>query len=261
MDDLRVQQHDNYLEITLNRPEKKNALTAEMLFEIERVLHKYQDSSTVLPVIIRGSGREYFCSGYNINEIPLEEPAHAERFALSKPLDHAVEAIESYPYPTFALLNGSVYGGGCEIAFSCDFRIGLPHIRLCMPPAKIGLIYSINGLKRIASVIGISNLKKLIFTAEVVDYHSICKFHAIDYEATEENVDQLIHRLVQTIEPLSPLSLRGHKTILNSLSTISVTTCMESIFQKLIQESYLSRDAREGKKAFLEKRKPVFKGY
>ncbi len=260
MTDLLIKQDEHLLEICFNRPEKKNSLTPEMLLELAATLNRYAESSQTMILIIRGWGDQFFSSGYDISRIPPAGSEDARKFATHKPLDVAVKAIEQFPFPTIALLNGSVYGGACELAFSCDFRYAAESTKMCLPPAKIGLVYSVEGLERIKNVIGISNLKKLIFTAGVFDTSDLEKFGAIDGVFPLQKLETEVFQLAETMGDLSPLSLKGHKTILNSFDRNNLNGELLKRCNQIIENSYASDDHVEGKKAFLEKRKANFLG-
>lgn len=259
MNELGFEEKEESYRIVINRAEKRNSLTPDILIGIKDIFNNIIKGSQNKPVVITGVGNDYFCSGYDINLIPLEDPHQAAEFALNKPLDLAVKAIFEHPYPTFCLLNGSVYGGGCEIAFACDFRYAVEGIKMCMPPAKIGLIYSLNGINRIGSIIGFQNLKRILMMAELISFDEMKSMGAVDKHAYNlDAITDLLSEDLKKIKCLSPISVAGHKKILNQLQKKQIENKTNQIANELILDAYLSKDAKEGKRAFLEKRPPEF---
>ncbi len=260
MDDLLIRCENHILDICINRPDKRNSLTPEMLHLLARTLDEYGSREQAQILVLRGAGQRFFSAGYDISRIPRPGTPEAQEFALRKPLDLAVEAVENYPYPTIALLNGSVIGGACELAFSCDFRYGAEGVEMCMPPSKLGLVYSVEGLARINSVIGLSNLKKMIFTARSFRTEELSAFGALDEVLPADELESRVHEVAAGMGTLAPLALRGHKWILSRFGRHSLGEEELDKARQWILRSYNSEDAREAQAAFIGKRPPHFVG-
>ena len=128
--------------LVLNRPEKRNSLSPDLLIEIHQTLQEFSKDDTIRTIIIRGAGDRAFSSGYDIGAIPTKiTPEIQGRLKAQNPLELALESVANYPYPVIAMLNGYAFGAGCELAVSCDIRIGADDIRMGMPPAKLGVVY------------------------------------------------------------------------------------------------------------------------
>ncbi len=260
MDDLQIKKNGHVLYITIHRPEKKNALSPELLVALADTLDFYAvEAKTLIPVIC-GSGDQFFSSGYDISRIPTMADSEAQSFANHKPLDRAVEAIANFPYPVIAALNGAVYGGACELVFACDFRFAAENVMMSMPPARLGLVYSLAGLRRMRNVIGLANLKKMIFTAGRFSGDELFHFGAVDKILPREKLREYAEETAVSMGELSPISLQGHKKIFGVLEHQWIGESDEALVKSWIEKSYLSQDAREGKAAFLEKRRPDFQG-
>jgi enoyl-CoA hydratase/carnithine racemase len=257
MSEIIVTTGENTVEIRLNRPEKRNAVTPEMLRELIEVVEEYGKKSETHILILRGEGDDFFSAGFDISRIPAESTG---KVAGNVILDEAVTALEKYPFPSIAMLNGPVFGGSCELAFACDFRLAADHVKMCIPPAKLGLVYSLNGLQRVASVIGLSNTKKMFLTANIFGIDKLEQMGAVDEVYPLSELPQKVEKLAKTMGGLAPLSLKGNKAILNLLAEKQLLPEQEKFVQDLVHESFLSEDAKEGKQAFFEKRKPAFKG-
>ena len=260
MPDLLIDHRGHILEITLNRPEKRNSLTPEMLHQLADCLGEFGQSEQTTILILKGSGAKLFSAGYDISRIPAPGTVEADKFALKKPLDLAVAAVANFPFPTIAMLNGSVFGGGCELAFACAFRYAADHIIMCMPPAKLGLVYSVEGLERIRKVIGISHLKKMIYTARQYGVDDLLRFGAIDEICPADSLEAKVLELANEMGELAPLAHRGHKWIMDRLEKPQLNPAEQEEAKAWLLRSYRSQDAREAKQAFAQKRPAVFSG-
>ena len=142
-DTLLVQKEGHVCTLVLNRPEKRNALSPDLLMEVTQTLQELSRDDAFRAIVIRGAGDKAFCSGYDITALPTNlTPQSLEIVRDENPFDLALESIIHYPYPVIAMLNGYAFGGGCGLAVSCDIRIGADDIRMGMVPAKMGMIYT-----------------------------------------------------------------------------------------------------------------------
>jgi len=260
LDDLLIRSDEHILDICINRPDKRNSLTPEMLHLLAETLDEVGSRDETQILVLRGTGDRYFSAGYDISRIPRPGTPEAEAFALRKPLDLAVEAVERFPYPTIAMLGGSVIGGGCELAFACDFRYAASGIEMCMPPSRLGIVYSVEGLERIGSVIGLSNLKKMIFTARSFATAELSAFGAVDEVLAPALLERRVMEVASAMGQLAPLALKGHKWILGRFGRQQLGEEDLREARQWILRSYRSEDAREAQAAFMEKRPPRFCG-
>jgi enoyl-CoA hydratase/carnithine racemase len=260
-DVLLIERKENISTLTINRPDKRNSLTPEILLNIHKELGEYAKGDDVRAVIIRGIGDVAFSSGYDIRAIPTRDTPELERNAGNKNyLEMAQDSIVNFPYPVIAMLNGYAFGGGCELAISCDIRIGADDIRMGMPPAKLGLIYSVNGLMRFIRVVGWGRTKEIFFTGRYYDAERVKEFGMVDYLLPRSELQHFTYELANEIAGNSPLSLKGTKRILNMIAKQSLNEQDQKEANKLIGESFASDDLKEGQMAFLQKRQAVFKG-
>lgn len=136
---LLVKKRENVAVLMINYPEKKNTLSPHLLMELYRTLQEFSRGDEIRAVVIQGPGIEAFSSGYDIGKIPTkEDPAGIHEKLKADPLEMALDSVVNYPYPTIAILNGYTFGGGCELAISCDIRIGADDIKMGMPPRPNG---------------------------------------------------------------------------------------------------------------------------
>jgi len=252
--------------LLLNCPEKRNALNEELLLKLRHELRRLSEDDSIRAVIIRGTGGEAFCSGYDIGALrggkgEAGNPSARESNAFA-PFESAMEAIADYPYPVIAMLNGYAFGGGCELAVACDIRVGGDHIRLGMTPAKIGMIYTPKGLMRFIRTIGLSKTKEIFFTGRTYDARAAKEMGLLDYLVPSADLERFTYHLAEEIAENAPLSLKGIKRILNLIlrSGDRMTQDDLSEAEKIVAEVLRSRDLKEGQAAFLEKRPPRFIG-
>lgn len=153
---LLVQVQKNICTLTLNRPQKKNSLSLELIELLGFALKELAENDNVRTVILRGAGDKAFCSGFDIGSLPTQSRTDADQRLESLDLVEAVlQRLVDFPYPVIAMLNGFAFGLGCELAMCCDIRIGAEDIRMGMPPAKLGLVYPWAGLLRFVQSIGL----------------------------------------------------------------------------------------------------------
>ena len=251
--------------LVLSRPEKRNMLTAGLLVEISEKMREFSQDDTIRTVIIRGAGDEAFCSGYDISAL-TEDPEGGTRDMAHgsnpfSPFERAVESIINFPYPVIAMLNGYAFGGGCDLALSCDLRIGADHISMGMTPARIGMVYTPEGLNRFIRTIGLSRTKEMFFTGRTYEARRAREMGLIDYLVPGAELEAFTYGLAEEIAGNAPLSLKGIKRILNLILQQDQTTPEARQESREILNLVLkSRDLGEGRTAFLEKRRPVFEG-
>lgn len=245
----------------LNRPEKKNALTPEMLDEIGAAFTALTDNADIRCVIIRGAGQDAFCSGYDLNQLPLGEAEDsAAGLEENNPLERAFGSIREYPFPVIAMLNGLAFGAGCELAINCDIRIGAENLKAGMPPARFGIVYSAGGLKRFMDVIGVSSTKEMFFTGATYGSNRLRDMGLLDYVVSASKIEAFTFDMAKTIAANAPIALKGTKKIISLISDMGVLIGSDrQTADEWTAISLTSSDLKEGQAAFMEKRFPNFK--
>lgn len=258
---LRIQRTNNTATLTLNRPEKKNSLSPELVKILSHSLAELSADDSIRAVVIRGAGDSAFCSGYDIAAIPTcrsDDPP--EKLEIINPIEPLFKAIVDYPFPVIAMINGVAFGAGCELAICCDIRIGAEDIRIGMPPAKLGLVYPWSGLQRFIQVIGLKSTKEIFFTGRAYKGIRLKELGLVDYLIAGEKLESFTSRMAEEIAANAPLALKGTKRVLNLLlqgSQFDKNGRKEA--ESISRASFLSEDLIEGKAAFMEKRRPFFK--
>jgi len=261
MEDILFERKDKIGVLTINRPEKRNSLSPDMFLNIEAILTELSQNDEIRSVIIRGSDDRMFSSGYDISSIPTEKKEVVEIFSKENPLERGMQSILNFSYPVIAMLNGHAIGAGCELSLCCDIRIARDDIRMGMPPAKLGVLYLPNGLRRFVQTIGISNTKEMFFTGKLYEKQRLKELGLVDYLVPRDDLEQFTFDIANVIASNAPLSLKGTKRMLNLITkTPSLNRADLEESQNLLYEGYCSADLKEGQKAFMEKRKPTFTG-
>lgn len=197
--------------LTLAAPWRGNALDGDMLARLEALLAGLGDARVVL---LRGAGERAFSTGYHVPSLlaELDQGPSVSDFE-GHPLERALRALEAVPVPTIALVQGNAYGAGCELALACDLRLAADDARLCMPPAKLGVLYSATGMRRLLELVGPSVGKELLFTAEPVDAARALSLGLVNRVVPKAEAAAAAAALAATIAGNAPLSLRHTKTI------------------------------------------------
>ena len=248
--------------LTLNRPEKRNSLSPDLLIDLYQVIEGLSKDDSVRTLILRGAGEQAFSAGYDVGSLPTKlRPDIQEKLRRQNPLELATESLASFPYPVIAMLNGSAYGAGCELAICCDIRIAADDVRMGIPAAKIGLVYPLKGLHRFIQVLGVRRAKELLFTGRAYEGSQLKEMGLVDHLVPRPDLEPFTFRMAEEMAHNAPLALKGTKRILNLLANAaSLGEDERQEAEAIIADTFNSEDLREGQRAFLEKREPRFKG-
>jgi len=241
--------------IKIHRPEARNALNNQVREEIYEVLVEAETDSDVGGLIITG-GTEYFSGGADIK-------AMAEQDAISmfyrKGLQRVVEAIEKIPKPVIAAISGFALGGGCELALGCDIRIASETAQLGQPEIRLGIIPGGGGTQRLTRLVGISRAKDLIFSGKIIDAQEAYRIGLVDEVVPGDQLAEAAMKRMKSYLKHGAVAIAAAKLSINAGSDMNL--CSGDLFEKLcFSILFASEDQKEGMKAFMEKRKPEFKG-
>ena len=246
---------DNVARLTINNPERRGALDHELL----DALGEHTRTLQARCLVIRGSG-PVFSAGYDIGGFEggaFEESA--ERL-VAHPFQDAIEALDDYPYPVVGQVNGHAIGGGLELALACDFRVAARGVKLGMPPAKLGLIYSHTGLRRFIDACGVANTAELFYVGRNVDADRAERMGLVNEVVDPAELDERVLDMAAEIAANAPLSLAGNKRVIRALRAQPLPEEVERELIELRESCFRSEDFREGVRAFAEKRKPRWQG-
>jgi enoyl-CoA hydratase/carnithine racemase len=259
---LLVKIENSVCTLTLNRPEKKNSLLPELVESLLDVLERLATDDAVRVVVLRGFGEEAFCSGYDIRSLPNKISDDVrEKLKNLNPVENLFKAVVNFPFPIIAMINGVAFGAGCELSVCCDIRIGADDTRMGMPPAKLGLTYPWTGLQRFIQVLGLKSTRELFYTGRTYEGHRLKELGLVDYLLPRNELEAFTYQMAAEIATNAPLALKGTKRILNLLlNSNRPSEQYQREAETITEAAFLSEDLKEGRLAFLEKRKPKFKG-
>jgi enoyl-CoA hydratase/carnithine racemase len=248
--------------LAFNRPKRRNALSPGLLIAVHETLEAWAGEDEIRTVVIRGAGEKAFSAGYDILAIPTGvTPETASRLRDRNPLQLAIESVKNFPYPTIAMLNGHCFGGAVHLALCCDLRVGADDIAVGIPPARLGVVYPHEGIAQVAQVLGMARAREVFFTGRSYRGEALRAIGLVDHLVPRGELEAATYGLAEEIAGNAPLSLKGMKRILNLIEAsapLSGNARREA--EALFAASLQSEDAKEGQKAFIEKRKPDFVG-
>ncbi len=250
---------DGVVRLTICNPAKRNALDHPILDAITASLGDLAGEARCL--IVTGANG-MFSAGYDIGEIPAEEFEERAERLVAHPFTEAIDALEAFPYPTLAVLPGHTIGGGLELALACDLRVAKDRIKLGMPPAKLGLVYSHTGLRRFLDAIGAARTRELFLLGRYIDADTALQWGLVNRVAAEAELDAVALDVAAELAGNAPLSQLGNKRVIAALLAAE-GELREDVEQELIElrrASFASQDMREGMRAFAERRAPRWRG-
>jgi enoyl-CoA hydratase/carnithine racemase len=260
------------LRLTISNPAKRNALDHPILDAITETLtgltaavEAARTSGTgpdpVRCLIVTGA-HGMFSAGYDIGDIPDDDFESLAERLVAHPFTRAIEALEAYPYPTLAVLPGHTIGGGLELALACDLRVAKDAIKLGMPPAKLGLVYSHTGIMRFIEAIGAPRTRELFLVARNIDASTALAWGLVNRVAPEAELEALSLALATEIASNAPISQLGNKRVINTMlrNQPDLDAEVEQTLMALRRASFGTEDMREGVRAFAQKRPARWQG-
>jgi enoyl-CoA hydratase/carnithine racemase len=248
--------------LTISNPAKRNALDHPILDAISATLGELSSGSSGARCVIVTGAHGMFSAGYDIGEIPDEEFEERAERLVAHPFTQAIDALEAFPYPTLAALPGHTIGGGLELALACDLRVAQAGIKLGMPPAKLGLVYSHTGLRRFIDAIGAARTRELFLLGSYIDAPTALAWGLVNRVAPAEELEATALALAGELAGNAPLSQTGNKRVIAALLSAEgeLPAEVEEELIELRRASFASRDMREGMRAFAERRPPRWRG-
>jgi enoyl-CoA hydratase len=253
---LLVERRDRVALITINRPEKRNALNIQTRQEGAAALEELREDEETRVVIITGAGDKAFIAGADISEFAGRTAITQRDVMLGRSL---FTAIDTFPKPVIAMINGYCLGGGCELALACDLRVASENAMFGQPEINLGIIPGGGGTQRLTRLVGEGKAMELILTGEMIDALTAHALGLVNLVVPLAELEAKTMELAQRIAEKSPIALRLAK---EAVKTAARSNLDEGLRREvdLFALCFSSEDKDEGVRAFLEKRKPVFKG-
>jgi len=254
---LLYENNDGVVRITVNRPEKLNALNRETLRELDQALSMYQGDDAARALIVTGSGSRAFVAGADIAELAEQTPREGQDYALYG--QSVLSRLERSRKPTIAAINGFALGGGLELALACQIRVAAEGASLGLPEVTLGLIPGFGGTQRLPRLVGRGKALELILTGDRLDAQEALKAGLVNRVVPADQLIETCEKLAKTILSRGPIAV---SFAIDSVNRGLDMPLSEGLFLEAGLFGLLTAtdDAREGTGAFLEKRKPAFRG-
>jgi enoyl-CoA hydratase len=250
-----LSEHDRVATITIRRSEKRNALDHAMWARVATLAADLAERTDLRLLVLRGEG-DHFSAGGDLAEMKalLEDVENVEQ-RLDAPLV-ASDALTRIPFPTLAVLRGSVMGGGCELALACDLRVADTTVAVGLPPSRVGLVYGARSTARLVATAGAPVARRMLLLGDPLPAAEAHAVGLIDLLVAPDELEATVDHVVATVLARSGSALRGMKEIIGRVERGLVDDDEASL--ALRHSSYRSRDFREGVRAFVERRAPRF---
>lgn len=253
---LLTQIENGIFTITINRPEKLNALNHFVFDELEKVMKLVYEDESIKGVIITGAGEKAFVAGADIAEfVALKDDQGA---TLAKKGQEIFFQIENCPKPVIAAVNGFALGGGCELAMACHFRLASSNAKFGQPEVNLGLIPGYGGTQRLTMLVGKGKAMELMMTGNMIGADEAKSLGLINYVESPENLMAKTKEILKLILTKSPVAVAKVIAAVNTFYESDKDGFNEEVH--LFGQVFITNDKKEGTAAFLEKRKPLFKG-
>jgi enoyl-CoA hydratase len=254
---LLTELSESVFTVTINRPDKLNALNVKVIEELADAVSEIYDNELIKAAIITGSGPKAFVAGADINEF-LSLDSKGGKALAEKGQQHVFTKIENCSKPIVAAVNGFALGGGCELAMACHFRLASDNAKFGQPEVNLGLIPGYGGTQRLTQLIGKGRAMELTLTGNMIDANEAFRMGLANHITTPANLLAETKKILQTIISKSPLAVAHAIALINYAAYGKENGLQKEIeaFGKLFDTA----DAKEGAQAFLEKRKANFSG-
>jgi enoyl-CoA hydratase/carnithine racemase len=256
MEAIKIERHDGIARVTLNRPQVRNAVTLAMWRELSEIFSGFGDDRDVRGVVLQGEGKD-FSVGADIGEFDTIRDDKRKSAGYEVAVDACSGAIAALGKPVVAAISGYCLGGGCHLALACDFRFGDRTATIGIPSARLSIVYGVHSVQRLLALTGVARARRILYSADRYPADQAMSMGLIDeiHDDVHHAADQFLRRLAAN----APLSIAGAKFMLNGLSMGDGALDLKAA-QDLIDAASDSKDFKEGRRAFAEKRPPVFRG-
>lgn len=254
---ILVETRDNIATISINRPKVLNALNLETVEELEQAVRQAGDRADVRVIVITGAGDKAFVSGADIAAMREMGKSQAAEFAGAG--HRCMNAIENCPRPTIAAVNGYALGGGTELAIACDIIVASENAKFGLPEVKLGLYPGFGGTQRLPRLIGASRAREMIFTGRIITAREAFGWDLVNHVYPQAELMENVMRMASEIAANSPVAVSAAKRVVREGLDMHRNDGLKNE-QQQFSNLFTTDDRIEGMTAFLEKRKPNFKG-
>ena len=245
--------------ITFNNPERRNAVSMAMWVALGDIVGDYAADDAIRVIVLKGAGDKAFVSGADISEFEEKRSSPETTKAYHEVSARASEALRHVGKPTIAMIRGFCIGGGVSVALGCDLRIASDNSRFGVPAAKLGLGYEYDGVKRLVDVVGPAFAKEIFYTARQFSAAEALAMGLINRMLPDAELDAYVRETAASIAANAPLTVGSIKTLVDEAVKDESARDM-ALCQQVVDRCFASEDYVEGRTAFMQKRKPMFRG-
>ena len=245
--------------MVFNNPDRRNAVSSEMWAAIPAIMDAFEADPAVRVIVLTGAGDKAFVAGADISQFEQQRATPEQVAAYEAISDEAGRRIATSPKPTIAMISGFCIGGGVGIAIGADLRIAGEGAKFGIPATRLGLGYGPSGVKKLMDLVGPSHVKEIFFTARHFTAAEALGMGLVNRVVPDAELEAYVRTYCATIADNAPLTMQAVKRTVAELSKASPDADL-AICDRLVQACFDSEDYVEGRRAFMEKRRPVFKG-
>jgi len=253
-----VEKKDGVVKITLNRPDKLNAMSYDLLLELASALRDVDKDESVRVVVITGAGDRAFCAGADISTFKKATSIFEVRDYTGLGQEVTM-MIENLGKPVIAAVNGFAFGGGCELAMACDLTIAAESAMLGQPEINLGILPGWGGTQRLTRLVGRKKAREMVFTGETITAKEAERLGLVNKAVPASELEATVKKYCETLMSKSPIALKMAKEAINRGIEVDLPTGL-ILEREASAVCGTSEDSKEGINAFIEKRKPQFKG-
>ncbi|MQA80106.1 MAG: enoyl-CoA hydratase [Streptosporangiales bacterium] len=256
-DDVYLEARDGVATIVLNRPAKRNAITYAMWVELAELLARFAKDDALRVLVLRGAGDAAFSAGADISEFQTLRASSEGTKSYDAAAAKAQDALATLVKPSIAMIQGACVGGGCGLALSCDLRFCDTSAKFAITPARLGIVYPVAVTKRLVDLVGAAHAKSILFTGMTIGARRAYEIGLVQ-DVHEGSLERHVTEYAEAVSSRAQYSVQGTKRVVEMLLGGLTRETEETL--ALRRAAFDTEDYREGVRAFLEKRKPVFKG-